>query len=48
MLSESKGVKQFLRNGHARLDVKVKKGDIDEAFAVLEDMVLVATVSCLG
>jgi hypothetical protein len=48
MLNELKGVKQFLRNGHARFDVKVKKGDLDEMFAVLEKMVLVAIVNCLG
>jgi hypothetical protein len=37
-----------LRNGHARRDIKVKKGDLDEALAVLEEMVILAIVSCLG
>jgi hypothetical protein len=35
-----------MMNGHARLDVKVKKGDLDEASAVLEEMALVAILSC--
>jgi hypothetical protein len=48
MLNELKGVKQVFRNGHARLDVKVKKSNLDEAFAVLEETSLVAIVSCLG
>jgi hypothetical protein len=48
MLNELKGVNQVLRNGRARLDVKVKNGDLGDVFAMLEDTSLVAIVSYRG
>jgi hypothetical protein len=48
MLNELKDFKQFLRNGRADLDVKVKNGDLDQLIVVLEEMILVVIGSCLG
>lgn len=43
MLNKLKEFKQFLQEAYAGLDVKVKKGDIDQLIAVLEAMLLVRT-----
>jgi hypothetical protein len=47
-LNELKDFKQFLRNGRAGLEGKVKKGDLDQVIRVLEEMVFAASGSCLA
>jgi len=43
MLTKLKEFKQFLHDAHAGLEVKVKKGDVDQLIAVLEAMLMIRT-----